>query len=73
MGNKSKYASFSGAQLHDTSGLESAAEPGNDGDAAWVQEYVSSPCCWELLEARPALPISSALDQYHHQKLRITR
>jgi hypothetical protein len=73
MDNKSKYPNFSGAQLPDTSRLGSTAEPDNDADVAWVLEHVSSPCRWELLEAPPALPISSAADQYHHQKLRLTR
>jgi hypothetical protein len=73
MDNNSKYASLSGAQLSDTSGLESPAEPDNDADVARVLEHVSSPFRWELLEVSQALPISSAADKYIHQKLRLTR
>lgn len=73
MDNKSKNSSVSGAQLPDISGLESPAEPDIGGDVARVLEHVSSPYRWELLEAHPVLPISSAADQYHLQKLRVTR
>jgi hypothetical protein len=73
MDKKSKYASFSRAQLPDTSGLESRALPDNDADVARVLEHVSSPYRWGLPEASPAKPISSVADKYHHQKLRLTR
>ena len=73
MDNKSKNPNLSGAELPDTSRQKSPAEPDNDADVARVLEHVSSPFRWELLEASPAQPISSAPDKYHQQKLNSRR
>jgi hypothetical protein len=73
MDNKSKNPNLSGAQLPDISRLKSPAEQDNDADVARVLEHVSSPFRWELLEVPQALPISSAPDKFHQQKLNSRR